>query len=216
MDAFAGPPGEAGLAAHVAIGIDWNRDLRALREQERGWKAREARHRPAWRRAVAAHAGQPVAPDANGTLRVSLGHVRGYQPRDGVMYLPFTTLPGVLAKHTGEEPFDAPEALRKAAEGAVAPRWRDARLDDVPVNFLADGDTSGGNSGSPVINGRGELVGVNFDRVWENVANNFGFNPAVARNISVDVRYMLWLLEAVSGGEGLLQELGVAEAAESP
>jgi len=76
------------------------------------------------------------------------------------------------------------------------------------VNFLADGDTSGGNSGSPVVDGRGRLVGVNFDRVWENVAGDFGFNPAVSRNISVDIRYLLWMLRDVERADGLLRELG--------
>ena len=92
-----------------------------------------------------------------------------------------------------------------------ARRWKDARLGDVPVNFLADADTTGGNSGSPVVNGRGELVGVNFDRVWENVANDFGYNPEVARNVSVDVRYMLWILEEVEKATELLQELNVTK-----
>lgn len=73
--------------------------------------------------------------------------------------------------------------------------WKDAALQDVPVCFLADADTTGDNSGSPTVNGRGELVGINFDRVWENVANDFGFNPQIARNISVDVRYLLWILD---------------------
>ena len=86
-------------------------------------------------------------------------------------------------------------------------RWRDARLHDVPVNFLADADTTGGNSGSPVVNGRGELVGVNFDRVWENVANDFGYNPDVARNIVADVRYLLWLIDQVEGAAALVSEM---------
>ena len=71
-----------------------------------------------------------------------------------------------------------------------------SKPDQIPLNFLSDADTTGGNSGSPVINGRGELVGLNFDRVWENVANDFGYNPDVARNISVDIRFLIWLLDA--------------------
>jgi hypothetical protein len=205
----------ATLAGHddplLAFGIAWNADLQALRQRDREHDARVAMHRPAWRRAVAAHAGQPIAPDANGTLRVSFAHVQGYAPRDGVLYTPFTTMDGVLEKHTGEAPFDVPQAMRAAAAERGA-RWQQAELGDIPINFLADGDTSGGSSGSPVVNGWGELVGLNFDRVWENVAGDFGFNPAVSRNISVDIRYMLWLLDRVERADALLQELGVERA----
>ena len=182
------------------LGIAWNRDLRAQREREREWTARAALYRPVWRRAVAAHAGKPIAPDANGTLRVSFAHIQGYAPRDGVRYTAFTTMAGVLEKHTGQEPFNVPENVRLAG----------AKAGDLRINFLADADTSGGSSGSPVINGRGELVGLNHDRVWENVAGDFGFNPAVSRNISVDIRYLMWLLKDVEKADALLRELGAA------
>jgi hypothetical protein len=194
----------------VEIGLALDDDLRRVRQQEDRWEGTVARLRPEWRRAVIAHAGIPIAPDANRTLRISFGHVQGYEPRDGVFYKPQTTLAGVVAKHTGEEPFDVPAAVRTAADERRFGRWKDEALDDVVVNFLADGDTTGGNSGSPVVNGRGELVGVNFDRVWENVANDFGFNPDVARNISADVRYMLWMLDEIDGSDYVLNELGIA------
>jgi hypothetical protein len=179
----------------------------ALEPERRAWQAgvdaRDgaiARLRPEWRKAVLAHAGKPVAPDANGTLRVSFAHVKGYSPRDGVFYSPRTSLAGMIEKNTGEEPFAVPPFLLEAAARTMPER--------IPVDFLADADTTGGNSGSPVVNGRGELVGINFDRPWENVANDFGYDPDVARNISVDIRFLEWLLE-VQKGDNILQEWGV-------
>jgi hypothetical protein len=198
----------------VEFGFAFDEDLRALRARQAAWEGRTSVLRPAWRRAVIAHAGQPVAPDANSTLRVSFAHVQGYSPRDAVTYGAQTTLSGAIEKHTGEEPFDLPERVRAEAPEAPRSRWADRQLGDVPIGFLADGDTTGGNSGSPVVNGRGELVGLNFDRVWENVANDFGYNPDIARNVSVDVRYMLWMLDEVEDAVALLQELGLSRGAE--
>jgi hypothetical protein len=185
----------------LEFAFELEQELRAYDRAQREQEGAVSRLRPAWRRAVMAHAGKPVAPDANGTLRVSFAHVKGYVPREAVEYLPQTTLAGMLEKHTGEEPFALPKALLEAA----------AKTDpsQVPLNFLADADTTGGNSGSPTVNGRGELVGLNFDRVWENVANDFGYNPAIARNVNVDIRFFLWMLEHVERADGLLKELGV-------
>jgi hypothetical protein len=197
----------------LAFGLD--RELLDRKEREDRYEGATSRLRPVWMRAVISHAGKPVAMDANGTLRVSFAHVQGYSPRDGVRMEPRTTLSGVVEKHTGEEPFDAPDELLAAAPSAPRSRWADPGLKDVPVDFLADADTTGGSSGSPVVNGRGELVGVNFDRVWENVANDFGYVPEVARNVSVDVRYLLWMLETLNGeaARALLEELGVGRPA---
>jgi hypothetical protein len=182
----------------------------ALKERRDARQGAVLRLRPAWRRAVIGEAGHPVAPDGNRTLRVTVGRVADYSPRDAVVMLPQTTLGGMIAKHTGEEPFDAPERIREAWEEKRLGRWVDVALGDVPVNYLSSCDTTGGNSGSPSIDSRGRLVGVNFDRVWENVANDFGYNPEIARNVTADVRYLLWLLDEVEEAEALLEELGVA------
>lgn len=190
-----------------AMALDVER--RALRDVREARAGRVLEARPRWLSAVLAEAGRPVAPDANSTLRVTFCRVQGYSPRDAVTMEPQTTLKGVLEKLTGVEPFDVPARVRERAEGRTKSRWDDARLRDVPIDFLADCDTTGGNSGSPVIDGRGRLVGVNFDRVWENVANDFGYNAEVARNVSADVRYLLWLLDEVEGAAPLLKELGV-------
>lgn len=181
----------------LALAMDAER--RALRDRRDVFSGRSLQLRPEWRRAVMAMAGRPVAPDANATLRVSFGRVKGYSPKEAVTLTPHTTLAGALAKHTGRDPFDLPQRIRELAETA--------KHGAVPVDFLADCDTTGGNSGSPVINAKGQLVGVNFDRVWENVAGDFGYNPEVARNVSADVRYLLWLLTAVEGAPALAAEL---------
>ena len=176
-------------------------ELHAWQDASRAHEGAVARLRPLWRRAVIAQAGKPVAPDANSTLRVSFAHVEGYVPRDGVRNTEHTTLAGLLEKNTGVEPFAAPRSLIEAARRVDASR--------VPLDFLSNADTTGGNSGSPTVNGRGELVGLNFDRVWENVANDFGYNPEVARNINVDVRFLVWLLENVEHATELIAELGL-------
>jgi hypothetical protein len=193
----------------VELGFDLDTELRDLGGRRARWEGAISRLRPEWRRAVIAEAGKPVAPDANSTLRVSFAHIGGYAPRDGVWYLPQTTLHGVVEKQTGQEPFNAPKSVLAAAAERRYGRWKADGLGDVPVDFLADADTTGGNSGSPVVNSRGELVGVNFDRVWENVANDFGYNADVNRNVNVDVRYLLWMLDQIEHADALLQELGI-------
>ena len=135
---------------------------------------------------------------------MSFAHVLGYIPRDGVLYTPQTTLAGMIEKHTGQEPFAVPPFILEAA--------RRVKPAQVPLDFLANADTTGGNSGSPVVNGRGELVGLNFDRVWENVANDFGYNPEIARNVNVDIRFLLWLLEDVQHADTIQKELGAGGA----
>jgi len=193
----------------IDLGFALDDELRTLLDRQSRLEGAVTRLRPAWRRAVIAQAGKPIAPDANSTLRVSFAHVAGYAPRDGVLYTPQTTLSGVVEKHTGEEPFDVPDDILAAAKNRKFGPWMDQKLKDVPVNFLSDADTTGGNSGSPTVNGRGELVGVNFDRVWENVANDFGYNPDIARNVNVDIRYLLWILDQVQDADELLREMGV-------
>lgn len=153
--------------------------------------------------------GKTFYPDANSTLRVSIASIKAYAPRDGIVHVPHTTVGGVLAKETGEAPFASPAPLLEAAGQREQSRFFDAKIGDVPVCFLSDGDTTGGNSGSPVINGKGELVGLNFDRVFENVAGDYGWLPERSRNISVDIRYALWIMDQVMPAPHLLKELGV-------
>ena len=161
-----------------------------------------------WIAAQEAFRGKSFYPDANSTLRVSIAEVGGYAPRDAIQYAPQTTVAGLLQKETGKEPFANPKALLAAAADRSKSRWFDAQLGDVPVCFLTNGDTTGGNSGSPVVNGKGELIGLNFDRVFEAVAGDFGWNKDRSRNVVCDIRYVLWVVESVFPSAALLHELG--------
>ena len=172
------------------------------------------RLRPRYMEALLAKAGGLVAPDANGTLRVTYGRVKGVDAKDGLSYKPHTTLAGIVEKHTGEGDFNAPqyqlEAIQKLRAGKKTP-YLDAALKDVPVNFLSTVDTTGGNSGSPTLNGKGELVGLLFDGTYETVASNFLFDKAKTRSIHVDSRYMLLNMAEVDGATNLLKEMGIIQ-----
>ncbi|MEI6224049.1 MAG: S46 family peptidase [Deltaproteobacteria bacterium] len=168
---------------------------------------------PVYMQAMLDKAGGLVAPDANSTLRVTFGTVKGVSPQDGVFYLPQTTLQGVVAKaRKGDPEFDAPPALLAAAAKVLATGkgpFMDAKLGDVPVNFLSDVDTTGGNSGSAVLNGKGKLVGLLFDGTYETIASDLLFDPVNTRSIQVDIRYVLWVASQVSGATRVVEELGV-------
>ena len=153
--------------------------------------------------------GDQVYPDANGTLRISVGHVKGYSPADAIEYQPQTTVAGMVAK-IGAPPFDAPTRLVEAAASSPKSRYADPALGDVPVNFLSTLDSTGGNSGSATLNSQGEFVGFLFDGNYEAMSADWLFDPELTRSIHVDVRYMLWVLE-VEGADHLLDELGLAE-----
>jgi len=184
-----------------------------LRDAEKERAGALARLGPVYMAAAIEKAGGPVAPDANSTLRVTFGTVKGVSPEDGVLYLPQTRLAGVLAKHRpGDKEFGLSPRMVEAIERSLAsPRgpWRDARLGDVPVDFLSDVDTTGGNSGSAVLDGRGELVGLLFDGTYETIASDFLFDPERTRSIQVDIRYVLWVAAELSGASHVLREMGI-------
>ncbi len=155
------------------------------------------------------HLATQFIPDANGTLRLTSGRVRAYSPEDAIIKTPISTLRGVVEKTTGVEPFVTPKAvLEKYGAGQFGP-FKNAKLGDVPVAILYDTDTTGGNSGSPVFNKRGELVGVNFDRCFEATINDFAWNTNYSRSIGVDIRYVLWITGIVYDAKHLLAEMHV-------
>ncbi|MET0255563.1 MAG: S46 family peptidase [Luteibacter sp.] len=178
-------------------------------------KAREGdllRLRPAYMQALIAYRekqGKAVYPDANSSLRVSYGKVTPLVARDAVTYAPLTTVQGIVEKNTGKFPFDAPGTLIDAIAKGDFAGYTDPKTGAMPVDFLSNLDTTGGNSGSPVLNARGELVGLNFDSNWEAVSASWMYDPRYKRAIHVDMRYMRWLMDKVYPSPALLRELGV-------
>ena len=152
---------------------------------------------------------EKFVPDANATLRLTFGTVRGYSPEDAVYKSPATTLSGVIAKTTGVEPFVTPEKVVEMHAAKDFGEYTHPKLDDVPIAILYDTDTTGGNSGSPILNAKGELVGVNFDRAFEATINDFAWNTDYSRSIGVDIRYVLWVTEKVYGAKHLIEEMGL-------
>jgi hypothetical protein len=153
--------------------------------------------------------GKPVYPDANSTLRVTYGTVAPYTPRDGLVKGPFSTVEGITEKATNKEPFNAPANLLAAIREKRYGVFKDPVLGTVPVNFLSSADTTGGNSGSAVMNKRGELVGLNFDSTYESITKDWYFDPVITRAIHVDIRYMLWVMKEVDHADNLLKEMTI-------
>ncbi len=141
-------------------------------------------------------------PDANLTLRIAYGHVEGYRPADAVYYTPVSTLRGIIEKDNPEIfDYNIPQTLRDIyARGGY---------EDQPVCFLATNHTTGGNSGSPVLNADGQLIGINFDRVWEGTMSDLVYDPEICRNISLDVRYLLFVIQEIGHAGYLLDEMNL-------
>lgn len=149
-------------------------------------------------------------PDANLTLRVAYGTVEGYSPVDAVYYEPFSTIDGIMEKDNPDiYDYNIPQRLRDLYRTKEYGRWN---VDgSVPVCFLATNHTTGGNSGSPVLNGRGQLVGINFDRTWESTMSDYEFDVVKCRNIIVDIRYVLFVIDRIGNAGYLLDEMRFAK-----
>lgn len=149
--------------------------------------------------------GKLLYPDANFTQRFTYGYVKGYKPREAVVYTPFTTLKGVIEKDTGVFPFDMPEKLKDLQRTKDFGRYGVG--DSVPVNFLSTTDIIGGNSGSPIMNAYGEQVGIVFDGNFEGLGNDIFFDPNYNRTIAVDIRYVLFVTEKFAGAKWIVDEM---------
>ncbi|MAT57670.1 MAG: dipeptidyl-peptidase 7 [Ignavibacteriae bacterium] len=148
-------------------------------------------------------------PDANSTLRLTYGFIKGYEPADAVFYKPITTLDGIIEKSFMGGEYAVPDKLKTAYQQKDFGRFYDEKAGGVPVAILYNTDTTGGNSGSPILNAKGELIGVNFDRAFEATINDFAWDDAYSRSIGVDIRYVLWVAKTIGNADNVLNELGV-------
>lgn len=148
-----------------------------------------------------------IFPDANSTLRVTYGKVKGYQPSDAVTYAPMTYLDGVMEKYVpGDYEFDVPKKLIDLYNAKDYGQYAD-KNGKMPVAFIATNHTTGGNSGSPALDANGNLIGLNFDRVWEGTMSDIHYDPSICRNIMVDIRYVLFIVDKYAGAKNLIEEM---------
>lgn len=148
-------------------------------------------------------------PDANGTLRLTYGYIKGYSPADAVYYSPFTSLNGLIEKSFEEGEYEVPEKIKELYNAKDFGKFKDEKLGSVPVALLYNTDTTGGNSGSPVLNAYGELIALNHDRAFEATINDYAWDDSYSRSIGVDIRYILWFAQKYSGADNLLKEMNV-------
>ncbi|WP_166104485.1 S46 family peptidase [Duganella aceris] len=198
--------------AFLKLAVKLDGVTQALKERRKELDGNLERVIPQYMAAVIAwkkSQGKPVYPDANSTLRVTYGTVSPYSPKDGIVKGPFTTIEGIVEKNTGKEPFNAPDKLLSAIKAKRYGQFKDPVLGTVPVDFLTSADTTGGNSGSAVMNGKGELIGLNFDSTYESITKDWYFDTDITRAIHLDIRYMLWVMAEVDHADNLLKEMTI-------
>jgi hypothetical protein len=186
----------------------------ALELESKELRGQFQRWRPEYMEAVIAYnrsLGQPIYADANSSLRVTFGQVRGNQPKDGLINQPFTSLEGILSKDTGVDPFNAPAKQLDLIRAGQYGDYALPSIGTVPVNFLSTLDITGGNSGTATMNSKAQLVGLLFDGVYESIIGDWDFDDAKNRAISVDARYMLWVMEYMDGATNLLEEMTIVQ-----
>lgn len=183
-------------------------EIEDLQKRNEKFAARITELRKEYINALYAWKGSKLYPDANGTIRFTWGKIAGYSPRDAVQYAPFTTLTGVIEKDNGKEPFNMPDKLRVIHQNKNYGPYLDNNLQDVPVDFTHKVDTTGGNSGSPVLNAYGELIGILFDGNYEAMNSDWQYDDKIQRSISVDIRYVQFIMDKFMDAGFLLQEMG--------
>lgn len=195
----------------IQFAVELEEERQELERKGKEFSGATSRLMPLYLEGVEAWKKTILYPDANGSLRFNFGQVKGYSPRDAVDYHYLTSLTGVVEKHTAKEPFNNPERLLDVYRKKDFGSYVDKNINDVPVNFLTTNDSTGGNSGSPVLNRRGELIGLLFDGTYEAMYSDYYFNAELTRSINVDIRYVLFITEKVDKALNVLQELTLAK-----
>jgi hypothetical protein len=193
----------------VELAVELGREVQQIQARTQKFNAEVTRWRPVILEGMSEMRQLKPYPDANRTLRFTYGEVKGYVPREAITYDAFTSLSGVIEKDTGSEPFDVPDKLKQLYRARDFGMYASADGRDVPVAFLSTTDIIGGNSGSPILNGRGEQVGIVFDGNYEGLGNDFFYNEAKGRTISVDIRYVLFVADKFGGAGFLLREMDI-------
>jgi len=159
---------------------------------------------------IAVEKGESLYPDANFTMRMTYGKIGGYKPADAVEYRYYTTTRGILEKEKpGDYEFDVPAKLKQAITDKNYGAYLDTQTGEMHVAFLSNNDITGGNSGSPIFNAKGELIGLAFDGNWEAMSGDIVFEPDLQRTINVDIRYVLFVMDKVCGAQRLIDELTI-------
>jgi hypothetical protein len=184
-------------------------ELKELREEEKILHQEHDDLKKVYLEALLKIKQNEIAPDANGTIRFTHGTVEGYSPKDAVYYHPITTLTGIIEKETGNYPFHVPDKLKQLHANKDFGRYTDPIHHDIPTCFLNTTNVTGGNSGSPTINAKGEQVGIIFDMTYESVIGDYYVIPELQRTISVDIRYVLFITDKYSGATHILKEIGL-------
>ncbi len=193
----------------INLAVELEKEIKVVREESKAWAQERADIKKIYEAALLEMKGGRLAPDANGTIRFTYGMVEGYSPKDAVIYKPITTLKGVMEKETGEFPFRVPDKLKELYKQRDFGRFEDPILKDIPACFLNTTNVTGGNSGSPTLNAKGEQVGIIFDMTYESVIGDYYIIPEWQRSISVDIRYVLFITEKFSGAHHLMKEMGL-------
>lgn len=200
---------------YIQFAVSQYENDRKLEKEAEELSGKLAQVRPQFMTAMIAYKkskGEPVYADANSSLRITYGNVEGYSPQDGLTATPFTTLKGMLAKYVADDhEFDLFENIRSAISNKDYGKYKRESLGSVPVNYLSTLDITGGNSGSPTLNGKGEFVGLVFDGVYESIIGDWDYDTEYKRAIHTSVPFMLWTMEHIDGAKNIVDEMTVVE-----